>query len=72
MEDYSEIIENLKIEHSHTELDYFVQMSQYKKDNIDYNKYLKHCLKLWETAKNVRDYRTREYLLTEMNTVGNK
>lgn len=71
IKNYSEIIDYLKIKHDHIELQYFVQFSTLKKGQDDYQQYLVHCLKLWENVKHFKDYRTREYLLSELNTVGN-
>ena len=58
--------------HRHTELSYFVQLSAYKKKSKDYIQYIEHCIQLWEKTDQFKDYRTREYLMNELNTVGNK
>ncbi len=65
-ENYQELINNLKIEHEHLELEYFVQFSIYKKNDLDYNEYIKHCLQLWEKVEHFKDFTTREYLLNEL------
>ena len=66
-ENYVQLKTNLKV---NDPLMTFLSLSRYKKGQEDYDKYIKHCLELWD--KEFRGYRIREYLLNELNTVGNK
>lgn len=67
---YEELKRNLKITDPYFELVDILSLSRYKKDDEDYDRYLEHSLKLWDQVTKFRDYRIREYLLNEINTVG--